>query len=115
MNAQYITPASLAQLRMKELIDTLRNYGISSSEDIYRTLEELYPYMPDTDMFYIDRLLNAAHFGRCFIGGCIINEVRVGAADAELYNDYKSLGDLSFTRCRRTQFQGMVLQIIREN
>lgn len=104
MNAQYITPAGLAQLRMKELIDTLRNYGISSSEDIYRTLEELYPYMPDTDMFYIDRLLNAAHFGRCFIGGCIINEVRVGAADAELYNDHKSLGDLSFTRCRRTQF-----------
>lgn len=104
MNAQNITPVNPTQLRIKELTDTFRNYGITSPEEIYHTLEDLYPFMRDEDMFYTDKLLNVAHFGRCIIGGCIINEVRVGAADAELFNDYKSLGDLSFARCRRTQF-----------
>lgn len=98
-------PKNTTQRKIKEMIARLRNQNGSISEtSIYAILEDFFPFMSDEDMYFADKILRMPYGNGPGDGTFIIGGLRLCKTGSGSYGQYQDLGDVSYTRCRATQF-----------
>ena len=98
-------PKNTTQRKIKEMIARLRNKNRSISEtSIYAILEDFFPFMSDEDMYFADKILRIPYGNGSGDETFIIGGLRLCKTGTWSYERYQDLGDVSYTRCRATQF-----------
>lgn len=80
-----------------------RNYYIPESS-MYTILEDLYPFMSDEDMYFVDKVLHIVRRDGINAGTLNVDPLRFYRTDAAKYKKYKHLGYPSYAMCRAAQF-----------
>lgn len=97
-----ITPKGLVQYKITEIVGNLKNKGLEPVE-IYGIIENLFPFLSDDDMYYLDNLLHIAHLGDKIAGQVVFNDIRIALGNAEGYRLCGDWGNVTYTMARRTQ------------
>ena len=94
-------PKNTTQRKIKEMIARLGNRDETS---IYAILEDFFPFMSDEDMYFADKILRIPYSKDSGDGTFVIGGLRLYKVESSIYEQYQDLGDISYTRCRATQF-----------
>ena len=98
-------PANRIQRKIKEMISLLaKSGGASKSSGIYKILEDFFPFMSDEDMYFVDKILKVQGGESARVGTFPVVGIRLGVVYDKWDDLNLDLGEMSYTRCRSTQF-----------